>query len=215
MSFDKIKKEIINILFLLLGAAILSFGMFNIHSRCDVTEGGVLGMTLLLKHWFGITPGISGFIMDTCCYLLGFKFLGKVFLKNAFISSFGFSVFYNIFEFMGPALPDFSDMPLAAALLGGLFVGIGVGIVVRHKGASGGDDALALVISKLTKCKLSRAYLFTDFTVLILSLSYISFERIFFSLITVTVSSFTIDIIQGFDKDKLSGLPLNESKGVN
>ena len=184
--------------YLMLGAGILAFGMFNIHSRCAVTEGGILGLTLLLQHWFNITPGITGIILDITCYLIGLKMLGKDFLKSALIASASFSLFYNTFEFIGPVLPDLSAHPLAAAVIGGLFVGIGVGIVVRHGGASGGDDALALIISKLTGCKLSRAYLFTDLTVLLVSLSYIPFKRIFFSLITVTISSYTIDIIQEF-----------------
>ncbi|NCB04510.1 MAG: hypothetical protein EOM69_03200 [Clostridia bacterium] len=194
----KFKKQSIHVLLLLTGAAILAFGMFNIHSRCRVTEGGVLGMTLLLQQWFGITPGISGIVMDTLCYLLGFKFLGKTFFKNAVLASFGFSIFYNVFEAIGPVLPDFSGSPLIAAVLGGLFVGVGVGIVVRQGGASGGDDALALLISKLTGCKIGRAYLATDLTVLLLSLSYIPVQRIFYSLITVTLSSFIIDRIHNF-----------------
>ena len=188
---------------LMTGAAILAFGMFNIHSRCQVTEGGVLGMTLLLENWFGITPGITGFIMDMTCYFIGYKILGKEFLKNAVIASASFSLSYNTFEFFGPVLPDLSAHPLAAAVLGAMFVGVGVGIVVRQGGASGGDDALALVISKLTHCKISKAYLFTDLTVLILSLSYIPFERIMYSLITVTLSSYSIDIIQNFSLEKV------------
>ena len=58
------------------------------------------------------------------------------------------------------------------------------------------DDALALVIHKLTGWRLSRAYLFTDLTVLFASLSYIPFRRIAFSLVTVTVSSLLIDFIK-------------------
>lgn len=190
--------------FLVLGAGILAFGMYNIHSRCAVTEGGILGLTLLLQHWLHITPGISGIILDLSCYFIGYKMLGKDFLKSAIIASLSFSGFYNLFEITGPVLPDFSAQPLVAAVLGGLFVGVGVGIVVRQGGASGGDDALALVISKTTGWKLSRAYMFTDLTVLFLSLSYIPFKRIFFSLITVTISSYTIDIIQAlkFNKKK-------------
>ena len=59
----------------------------------------------------------------------------------------------------------------------------------------GGDDALALTISNATKWKLSKCYLFTDITVLLLSLSYIPVTRIIFSLVTVTISSFLIDFI--------------------
>ena len=77
-------------------------------------------------------------------------------------------------------------------------VGIGVGLIVRQGGSSGGDDALALVIHKLTGWKLSRAYLFTDLTVLLASLSYIPVRRIAFSLVTVTVSSLLIDWVKEY-----------------
>ena len=76
------------------------------------------------------------------------------------------------------------------------FVGVGVGIVVKEGGAAGGDDALALVISKVGKIRISKAYLFTDLTVLTLSLTYIPFGKIFYSLISVTLSSWIIDKIQ-------------------
>ena len=181
---------------LLLGVAILAFGLYNIHSRTAITEGGVLGMTLLIQHWFHITPGISGLILDVTCYFFGFRLLGKDFLKNALVASVGFSAFYNTYEFFGYVLPDLSPYPLAACLLGGLFVGVGVGLVVREGGASGGDDALALIIAKVSGCRIAKAYLITDLTVLLLSLSYIPWQRIAYSLITVTLSSVLIDIIQ-------------------
>ena len=181
--------------FLMLGASILAFGMFNIHSRCAVTEGGILGLTLLIQHWLHISPGFAGPVLDITCYLIGYKILGKDFLKSAIVASLSFSAFYNTFEFLGPVLPDLSAYPLIAAILGGLFVGVGVGIVVRNGGASGGDDALAIVISKLTRCKLAKAYLVTDLTVLVLSLSYIPLRRILFSLVTVTLSSCLIDVV--------------------
>lgn len=181
---------------LLLGASILSFGLFNIHSQSSITEGGVLGMTLLLNHWFKISPSVSGIILDGTCYLIGWRILGNSFLKNAMFASLCFSFSYRIWENCGYFLPSFADKPIIAAVLGAIFVGVGVGIVVKEGGASGGDDALALVISKLAKCRISKAYLATDLTVLCLSLTYIPFGKIAFSLITVTLSSFIIDKIQ-------------------
>ena len=66
-------------------------------------------------------------------------------------------------------------------------------------------EALALTISHVTGWRLSGAYLFTDLTVLALSLSYIPFQRILFSLITVTASSFLIDRVQ--DLGRRGGAP--------
>lgn len=183
---------------LLLGACILAFGLFNVHSQSQITEGGVLGMTLFLQHWLKISPGISGFVMDMTCYAVGFRLLGRSFLKNAVVASCGFSLFYNLFEHFGPILPPLSDQPLFAALLGGLFVGVGVGLVVRAGGASGGDDALALIIVRLTKLPIAQAYFFTDFVVLMLSLTYIPVTKILCSLVTVTISSFIIGRIHTF-----------------
>lgn len=185
-----VRREAGRTLMLLCGAAILSFGLFNVHSQSRITEGGVLGMTLLLQHWFGITPAISEAVLDVICYLLGMKYLGKSFLRYALTATGGFACFYAIHERVGYVLPYMGDRPLLAAVVGTLFVG--VGLVVRAGGASGGDDALALVISKVTGWPVSRAYLFTDVVVLALSLSYIPVQNIACSLVTVTLSSFII-----------------------
>ena len=67
---------------------------------------------------------------------------------------------------------------------------------IKNFGSSGGDDALALTISKLTKWRISQSYLITDITVLLLSLSYIPLNRIAYSLVTVTVSSLVLDLVQ-------------------
>ena len=193
---NTIKNNTAHMLWLMAGTGILSFGLFNIHSQCRITEGGVLGMILLLDHWFKISPSITGVILDFSCYFIGWRLLGNSFLKNAIFSTCCFSLWYRLWEYTGYMLPDLSPAPMVAAVVGAVFVGTGVGIVVKQGGAAGGDDALALVISKLTKCRIAKAYLITDLTVLTLSLSYIPFTRIVYSLITVTLSSWIIDKIQ-------------------
>ena len=198
MGNNKVKNTVFHYSVLFCGAAILSFGLFNIHSRCGVTEGGVLGTVLLLDHWFSISPAITNPILDICCYLLGWKMLGNRFLKNALFASISFSVCYGAWERVGYILPYMGNSPLLASITGAVFVGVGVGIVVKKGGACGGDDALALVISKVTGWRISQAYLVTDLTVLTLSLSYIPFTKIVYSLLSVTLSSQIIDIIQRY-----------------
>ena len=196
----KNRRELFRYAQLLLGSAILACGLFNVHSQSRITEGGVLGTTLLLQHWFGISPSISEAVLDVCCYLLGLKYLGKSFLRYALTATGGFALSYALFERMGYMLPSMLDQPLLAAVVGGLFVGVGVGLVVRVGGAAGGDDALALVIAKLLHWPVSRAYLFTDLVVLLLSLTYIPLQNIACSLVTVTLSSFIIGKIHTLGK---------------
>jgi len=205
----KLIKRYFYLVYILLGAFILAFGMYNIHSRTIITEGGIWGIELLLDHWFGLSPAVTAPFLDGTCYLLGVVFLGKEFILKSLVGTLGYSAFYAVLEQFPPLLPDLNSVPLAAAVIGAIFVGIGAGIVVRQGGACAGDDALALAISKKLKCKISTAYLSTDMTVLLLSLSYITFRQIFYSLITVLLSGWIIEKIQNFKKKEAVGAVLS------
>lgn len=184
------------VLFILLGAMIATFGIHNIHHQVGITEGGVIGLMLFVDHWTGFSPAYITPVLDIACYILALQYLGGQFIKVSVLSTLSVSAFYKLWEQFPPMLPDLSSHPLLAAVLGGLFVGVGVGVIVRQGGSSGGDDALALVISKVTRWRLARAYLFTDLTVLALSLSYIPVVKIACSVVTVTLSSYLIDKVQ-------------------
>lgn len=191
-----------NILLALLGSAILAFGLYNVHSLSGVTEGGVLGLTLLLHHWFGISPSISGLVLNASCYILGWRALGRDFVGYSIVAGGGFSLFYAVFERFPPLWPQLAEHPLIAALLGATFVGIGVGVSVRAGGAPGGDDALAMALNKWTKLNLQWIYLISDLIVLTLSLSYIPVRRLIYSLLTVLLSGQLIGWVQRFTLPK-------------
>ena len=191
-----------NCLMISLGNIILAFGLYQIHAQTHVTEGGVLGMTLLLKHWFNISPAYSGFVLDLICFVIGLKVLGKDFLGYSVVASFVFSVTYRILEQFTPLWPELYAFPWAAALLGAIFVGVGVGISVRAGGATGGDDALAMSLAKVTHIGIQWLYLITDLTVLALSLTYIPLGRIVWSLVTVVLSGQIIGWIQKIPASK-------------
>ena len=182
----------------LIGSAILAFGLFNVHSFSEVTEGGVLGLTLFLHHRLSISPAVSGLILNAICYLIGWRTLGKDFIGYSIIAGGGFSFFYRIFELIGPVCPGIGGYPLIAAIVGALFVGVGVGISVRAGGAPGGDDALAMSVSKITSLGIQWVYLFTDLSVLALSLTYIPLSKIIYSLLTVIISGQLVGFVQNF-----------------
>lgn len=223
--WSKLKKDLSvkKLLIIALGAMICSFGIHNIHQRTNITEGGIIGLMLLIEHWLRISPAYITPVLDIACYLLAYKFLGGTFIKLSVISTLCISGFYKIWEQLPFMLPDLSAHPLIAAVLGGIFVGIGVGLIIRQGGSSGGDDALALTISNVFRWRLSISYMFTDVVVLLLSLTYIPISRIVFSLITVTISSNLIDLVKGFaihgknKKDGISGSTEtpSESNGEN
>ena len=190
-------KEIVARLALIaVGSAILAFGLYHIHAVSDITEGGVLGMTLLLQRWFEISPALSGLILNLLCYGLGFRTFGKNFLLYSLAAGGGFSLFYAIFEQFPPLFPRIADHPMLAAIAGACFVGVGVGLCVLSGGAPSGDDSLAMSLSHHTRLGISWIYLISDITVLALSLTYIPLSRIMYSLLTVILSGQIIGWMQ-------------------
>ena len=192
--FSKLKFS--NCMIIFLGSVIQAVGIYNIHALADVTEGGVLGLTLLLQHWFAISPAISSFVLNLVCYGIGWRLLGKDFIGYSLVSISIYSVSYWLLEQFPPLWPEIASYPLIAALAGALFIGIGAGVCVRAGGATAGDDALAMSLSHLFRCPIQRIYLISDLTVLLLSLSYIPVKRIAYSLLTVILSGQIIGIIQ-------------------
>ena len=180
----------------LLGSAILAFGLYNVHAFSGVTEGGVLGLTLLLYHWFGLSPSISGLVLNAACYIGGWRTLGRSFIFYSVIAGGGFSAFYAVFERFDPLWPQLAQMPLVAAFVGALFVGIGVGLSVRAGGAPGGDDALAMTLREVLHQPIERIYLASDLIVLALSATYLPLNRLACSLLTVILSGQLIGLIQ-------------------
>ncbi len=180
----------------LLGSAIQAVGVCNIHACSSVTEGGVLGMTLLLDHWTGLSPAVSAFVLNALCYLLGYKTMGKSFLAYSAVSCAGYSLVYALSEPFAPLFPVLISSPLVSALAGAVFVGVGAGLCVRVGGAPSGDDALAMSLSRLLRVPIQAVYLVSDLAVLALSVSYIPLGRLMYSLLTVVLSGQIIGWVQ-------------------
>lgn len=177
-------------------SAFLAFGLYHVHAFADITEGGVLGMTLLLDHWWGISPAVSGLVMNAACYGIGWRLLGKEFIVYSGLSAVSFSAAYRGLEQFGPLWPELYRYPLLAAVLGAVFVGVGAGLCIRMGGANSGDDALAMSLAHVTRVPIQWIYLVTDLTVLGLSLTYIPWRRMVYSLLTVVLSGQIIGWIQ-------------------
>ena len=201
------KLNLISCIFAFLASGLQAFGMYNIHALSGVTEGGIFGLILLLDHWFGLSPAITSFVLNSSCYLLGWKTLGKSFVGYSLVAAFGYSVTYALCQQFPPLWPGIAGWPLLASILGALFIGVGAGICVRVGGATSGDDALAMSLSRLLHLPIQRIYLASDLIVLALSLSYIPLRRIGYSLLTVILSGQIIGWIQKLPDPRQEELP--------
>ncbi|MGL4875098.1 MAG: YitT family protein [Clostridium sp.] len=199
------RKNVKMIALIILGASILAFGSYNLNYQNDVTEGGVLGLMLLLQHIFNISPSITSIIIDFSLFIIGMKFLGKKFLLLASLSTVTFSLTYKLWESIGFVIPNLTHHMILASILSGIFVGVGAGIVVRAGAASGGDDVIAIIGSRLTKLKMNQVYYIMDAAVLLLSVIYISPRSLIYSVIAVLISGKLISVIYELGRTEESG----------
>ncbi len=200
---SEIKKITLKQLLLnLLGGAILGAGLMEIHSIAHVTEGGALGLTLLLDIWFGFSPAWTSIILNVAFYAFGIRMFGIPFIAYSLVAAGAFSGAYAFCELFPPVWPGIAELPFVAAIIGAVFVGVGVGLCVKAGGAPSGDDAFAMSMAKITKIDIQWMYMATDLTVLALSLTCIPIKNVLCSLVTVILSGQIIGVIQKMGKRK-------------
>lgn len=185
-----------NCLVIILSNIVLAFALYNIHYASNITEGGILGAILLFERWFNISPAITSIIMNVICYFIGYKILGKNFIIYSLIAALSFSASYKIFELFPPLFNNLVNYQLLASIIGAIFVGITVGFSVLYGAACDGDDAIAMSAEAKFHIPMQWTYLVMDLSVLLLSLTYIPFNKIIYSIITVILSGQIIGWMQ-------------------
>lgn len=180
---------------LALGAAVTAFGLYHIHDTAGITEGGILGLDLLIGYWFGLSPAWTNLLLTALAFSAGWKVLGRSFIIRSAIAAGAFSLFYRLLEHTPELFPALAEHPWLAAVIGALFVGLGTGLSVSEGGAQCGDDAVALTVEYRFGLPVSVTYLISDVTVLLFSLTYLPLRRILCSLLTVVLSGQIIELV--------------------
>lgn len=181
-------------LFILLGTAIYGFGLVYLNIPNELAEGGVTGLTLIMRALWNINPAYSTLILNIPIILIGGRILGKRSLFYTVLGTLGLSFWLLIWQQI-PFVIDVSHDLLIAALLAGLIAGVGSGIVYKVGGTTGGVDVIARILEKNFGISIGRSLLLFDVFVLLLSLSYIDLKRMMYTLIFSYVFSRVIDSI--------------------
>nr|WP_209437887.1 YitT family protein [Mesobacillus selenatarsenatis] len=185
-----------NIFFILLGAAIFSFGLVHFNMQNNLAEGGFTGITLLLYFVFGWSPSITNLLLNLPLFFIGWKLLGRNVFIYTIIGTVGVSIFLAIFQKYQIQMPLYEDLFLAA-LFAGVFIGIGLGIIFRYGGTTGGVDIIARLAQKYFGWTMGRTMFMFDFGVITLSLlTYLNYREAMYTLVVVFVGARVIDFMQ-------------------
>ncbi|MBD7936084.1 YitT family protein [Cytobacillus sp. Sa5YUA1] len=185
-----------NIILILFGASIFSFGIVHFNMQNNLAEGGFTGITLLLYFLFDWNPSYTNLILNIPLFFIGWKLLGKKAFIYTIIGTVGVSLFLEIFQRYQIHMPLKNDLTLAA-LFAGVFIGVGLGIIFRYGGTTGGVDIIARLVNKYTGTSMGKTMFVFDFCVITISLIfYLKYYEAMYTLVAVFVGAKVIDFIQ-------------------
>ncbi|NBJ70508.1 MULTISPECIES: YitT family protein [Clostridia] len=185
-----------NILFILLGAAIFSFGIVHFNMQHNLGEGGFTGITLLLYFLWRFDPAVTNILLNIPMFLIGWRFLGRTTFIYSIIGTAAVSLFLSVFQIKPFAIHLESDMTLVA-LFAGIFIGVGLGIIFRYGGTTGGVDIIARLAHKYIGWSMGKTMFLFDFIVIITSVfAILDLKQGMYTLVTVYIGARVIDFIQ-------------------
>jgi uncharacterized membrane-anchored protein YitT (DUF2179 family) len=187
--------KIKNILFILLGAAIMSFGLVNFNMQNKLAEGGFTGITLLFYFLFKWDPSYTNLILNIPLFIIGWKLFGRNAFIYTILGTVGISIFLWIFQRYTLDMPLKDDLTLAA-LFAGVFTGVGLGIIFRFGGTTGGVDIIARLVQKFAGWNMGKTMFLFDVCVITISLTYLNYKEAMYTLVAVFVAARVIDFIQ-------------------
>lgn len=188
--------KIKNIFFILLGSAIFSFGIVHFNMQNNLAEGGFTGITLLLYFLFNWDPSYVNLLLNIPLFFIGWRLLGKNVFLYTLIGTVAVSVFLWIFQRYQINMPFKDDLTLAA-LFAGVFIGVGLGIIFRFGGTTGGVDIIARLVHKYIGWSMGKTMFLFDVVVITLSLIfYLTYQEAMYTLVAVFVGARVIDFMQ-------------------
>jgi len=161
-------------------------------------DGGVTGLSIISAELSSLPLGLFLIIFNIPFVILGYKKFGREF---AAYSALGITTLALLTSFH--ISHGFTDVPILAAAFGGIFVGIGVGLVIRYGGIIDGADTVAVLIDRVTVFSVSEAIMFINGIIITVAGFVFGWEQAMYSLIAYFIAHKAIDVtVEGLDESR-------------
>ena len=199
------KRGLKNYSLILVGSFILAAGFVLFITPYKIVPGGVYGISIVLHHLFGTPVGLVALAFDIPLTLIGIKVLGPRFGIKTVVGFILTAVFVDGLTYFYGTEPLVQDDALLSSIFGGVFVGLGLGLIFKSRATSGGTDIVAMMISKYTKLPVGRLMIIVDSAIVLVGLAAFQDWKIpLYSLIVIFITGKVIDtILEGLDYDKV------------
>lgn len=210
------KKLGIDLLFITVGAFLFALAVNLFVIPNDLGEGGVTGLTIIFYYLYKWSPGLVSFILNGFLLIVGYRFLSRQTTIYTIIAVILNSVFLHLTRNWSIA----SDEIMVNMIFGGIFAGVGIGLIIRVGGTTAGTTILASITKKYLGWSISYGLLFFDLIVVLSSYFIIGAEKVMLTVVMLYIGTKVMEfIIEGFNTKKaitiISKKPDEIAKQVN
>lgn len=182
----------------LLGGVITAIGLQFFLLPNHLLDGGVTGLSIISAELSGLPLGLFLVLLNAPFVFLGYKKYGRAFACYSLV---GIVTLASLTFVHVPH--GFTDVPILAAVFGGMIVGIGVGIAVRYGGIIDGADTIAVMIDRETVFSVSEAIMAINAVIIAIAGFVFGWEQALYSLIAYFVAHKAIDVtVEGLDESR-------------
>lgn len=210
------KKRVVDIFIILLGAFLFALAVNLFVIPNEMGEGGVVGITIILYYLFQWSPGLVSLLFNSCLLIVGYRFLSKMTIIYTIIAV----ILHSLFLHLTKDWSIDSDEMMVNAIFGGVFAGVGIGLIIRVGGTTAGTTILARITNKYLGWSISYGLLFFDLIVAFSSYFIIGAEKLMMTIIMLYVGTKVMEfVIEGVNPKKavtiISSAPDEIAKQVN
>lgn len=190
-----------SLLLLTLGSILCAFSVNSILLAHSFLSSGITGIALFIYYLNPFASlGIIYLLINIPIFIIGWFFVGPRFI---FFTAFGMVIFSIMLQFVKFNIPVEDKM--LATFIGGGITGLGVGIMLKSYGSSGGSEILSIILSRMLSISLGTGILIINTFIMGLSLFLFPIENVFYTIIYIFVSSKMTDtIFHGMSKRKVA-----------
>ena len=193
------KKLLLELLQITIGSLLFAIAVNVFVIPNELGEGGVTGVTIILYYLFSWSPSIVSLIINGFLLIIGYKFLNRQMMIYTIIAVFLNSLFLHLTE--GWTIQ--SNEIIVNAVFGGIFVGVGIGLIIRAGGTSAGTTILARITQKYLGWNISYGLLFFDLIVAFSSFFIIGAEALMLTIMMLYVGTKVMEfVIEGVNPQK-------------
>lgn len=189
-------REFLDLLMIALGCAIYAFSLDLVSIPNHLADGGLSGITLIIRHFWGIDPGVSTFVLNIPLLILGYKYMSRRSFSYTIWGTICLSILLSFWSHQSiiKQLPLHHD-PFLAAITAGCLSGLGLGLVFRYNGTTGGSDIIVSIIQRKYGVAPGKGMMVIEFIILFSSLSYLDLYHVLYTICTSFLMTQLMDAV--------------------